>query len=59
MDKTDIIETTKRHVACEGDGEISTHPKIYLKIGAENSVTCPYCSKHFILKAEAAKAPHH
>ena len=32
MDKTDIIETTKRHVACEGDGEISTHPKIYLKI---------------------------
>ena len=59
MDKTDIIETTERHVACEGDGETSTHPKIYLKIGATNSVTCPYCSKCFILKAEMAKASHH
>jgi uncharacterized Zn-finger protein len=26
------------------------HPKIYLDMGKENQIICPYCSKIFILE---------
>ena len=32
------------------DGGSSGHPNIYLKIGEEKKVVCPYCSRVFMLK---------
>ena len=32
------------------------HPKVYLEMGDENFVECPYCDKRFVLKAGAT---HH
>lgn len=42
---TEIIQTNKHTVACDGgDGPLG-HPRVFLTIGAENEVMCPYCSR--------------
>ena len=45
-------------VYCEGNGPALGHPRVFLRIGEEGEVTCPYCSRHFVLreKAEALEA---
>ena len=45
---TEIVKTKK--VSCNGGGGVLGHPKIYLDIGKENQIICPYCSKTFILE---------
>jgi uncharacterized Zn-finger protein len=49
------VETTR--VACDGDvkglGAALGHPKVYLEMGDEDFVECPYCDRRFVLKAEA------
>ena len=30
----------------------SQHPRVYLPIGAEGEVVCPYCSAKYVLKKE-------
>lgn len=42
-----IIKTTKRRVSCNGGGGALGHPAIYLNLGTDNAVTCPYCSARF------------
>ena len=34
--------------SCNGGGGALGHPKVYLKIGVNNRVVCPYCSLVFI-----------
>jgi len=46
-----------RKVACDGP-EFSKHPRIYLTIGTAGEVTCPYCSRHFVLAADAPAEAH-
>jgi uncharacterized Zn-finger protein len=43
------VETTR--VSCEGSGGALGHPKVYLEMGDENFVECPYCDRRFVLKA--------
>ena len=46
-----ISETVKsKKVSCNGGGGALGHPKIYLDMGKENQIICPYCSKIFILE---------
>jgi len=49
------VETTK--VACDGGakdrGATLGHPKVYLEMGDEDFVKCPYCDRRFVLKAKA------
>ena len=42
------VTTTAMRVSCNGGGGALGHPLIWLNIGEDNSVTCPYCSRHFI-----------
>ena len=42
--------TDKKEVACSGG--LLGHPKIYLSMESANEVSCPYCSKIFILQKE-------
>ena len=37
------------NVVCDGGGGTLGHPKIYLDMGQETEITCPYCSKLFVL----------
>ena len=47
----EIAEVSTRSVAC--DGGPAGHPKVYLQIGEEGFVECPYCDRRFVLRAGA------
>jgi uncharacterized Zn-finger protein len=49
----EIIEVETTKVACDGGGGALGHPKIYLEMGDEDFVECPYCDRRFVLKAGA------
>jgi uncharacterized Zn-finger protein len=53
IDAPEIIEVDDTRVKCEGVGGALGHPRVYLEMGDENSVECPYCDRKFVLKAGA------
>ncbi|MDA9231495.1 zinc-finger domain-containing protein [Rickettsiales bacterium] len=54
MKPIETIFTNSREVSCRGTKDASTHPLVYLNMGQDNKVICPYCSKCFVFK-EASK----
>ena len=52
----EIVETEDHRVACDGGGGALGHPRVFLEMGDENFVECPYCDKRFVRKAGAV---HH
>ena len=48
------VETTR--VKCDGGGGALGHPRVYLEMGDETYVECPYCDRRFELKPGAR--PH-
>jgi len=53
VDVPEIIEVETTKVACAGGGGALGHPKVYLEMGDEDFVECPYCDRRFVLKAKA------
>jgi uncharacterized Zn-finger protein len=51
MEPPETIEVESRTVACDGGEGALGHPRVYLNMGAKGSVECPYCGRHFVLKA--------
>jgi len=51
VEAPEIVETEQTRVACDGGGGALGHPKVFLEMGGENFVECPYCDKRFVLKA--------
>ena len=45
----EIVETDNTRVACDGGGGALGHPKVFLEMGDENAVECPYCDRRFVL----------
>lgn len=44
-------------VTCEGGGGPLGHPRVYLHIDQDKgAVTCPYCSREYVLKHAAIKS---
>ena len=52
------IEVQSRLVTCDGGGGTYGHPHIALRIEDEQ-ITCPYCSRTFVLQAGAGGGDHH
>ena len=50
----ETITVDTDHVACDGGGGPLGHPKVYLNLGSEGRVECPYCSRTFVLRADAS-----
>ncbi len=48
----EIVETDKTRVTCNGGGGALGHPNVYLEMGEETEVQCPYCSRLFVLKSD-------
>ena len=48
---TETIQVDERTIHCDGGGALG-HPRVYLRIDAHD-VTCPYCSRHYVLNAGA------
>jgi uncharacterized Zn-finger protein len=47
-----------RKVACNNGGGTMGHPMVYLRI-EDNQVTCPYCSRTYVLAEGASDDGHH
>ena len=52
--ETEEVETTR--IACDGGEGALGQPRVWLSIGTDGFVECPYCDKKFVLKEGAG---HH
>jgi len=48
MQPFEIVYVDKQTVACDGSGGVGGHPRVYLNLGADGKIECPYCSRLFI-----------
>lgn len=48
----ETIECKTRNVSCDGGGGVLGHPLVYLNMGENSSVECPYCGRRFTLSCE-------
>jgi uncharacterized Zn-finger protein len=49
----EVIEVDSTRVSCDGSGGALGHPRVYLEMGDEGRVECPYCDRLFLLKPGA------
>ncbi len=54
IEAPEVEEVTTTRIACDGGGGALGHPRVFLSIGPEGWVECPYCDKKFVLKAGAS-----
>jgi uncharacterized Zn-finger protein len=54
----ETIEVYQSEIACDGGGGALGHPKVYLHVDPEagDSITCPYCSRTYVLKHKQGHA---
>jgi len=50
MQPFETIYVDSSVVACNGGGGPLGHPRVYLNLGPENKIECPYCSRLFIMR---------
>jgi len=55
VEAPEVIEVDDTRVACDGGGGALGHPKVYLEMGEEDFVECPYCDRRFVLRPGARK----
>jgi uncharacterized Zn-finger protein len=48
----ETIQADSTRVACDGGGVLG-HPKVYLEMGDQTYVECPYCDRRFVLSEGA------
>ncbi len=56
MEAPETIDVITTEVSCDGGGGPLGHPLVYLKIGPEGWVECPYCDRRFVLEGGAGRA---
>ena len=49
QDAPEQVVVRVRRVACDGVGGVLGHPRVYLEMGADSFVDCPYCDRRFML----------
>jgi uncharacterized Zn-finger protein len=59
MQPPEVIEVETETVGCDGGGGPLGHPMVYLSLEGKGEIDCPYCGRHFVLKAGAAAAAGH
>lgn len=42
------IATTNQRISCNGGGGALGHPQVWLTLGTDGVVTCPYCSRRYV-----------
>ncbi len=58
-DDDETFVVTTRSIGCDGGGGALGHPLVYLAIGSNGEVTCPYCSRQYLLADGAPSAHEH
>ncbi|MFQ5784126.1 MAG: zinc-finger domain-containing protein [Alphaproteobacteria bacterium] len=59
MEPPETIEVDATDVSCDGGGGALGHPCVYLKIGPEGWVECPYCDRRFVFATNAPPGAGH
>jgi uncharacterized Zn-finger protein len=49
----ETLHVNTKKVSCDGGKGVLGHPKVYLNMGENNFVICPYCSKFFTLEQKS------
>jgi uncharacterized Zn-finger protein len=55
VEAPETIEVDQTRVSCDGGGGALGHPRVYLEMGDEDFVECPYCDRRFVLRPGAEK----
>ena len=53
VEAPEIIQVEDTRVRCDGGGGALGHPRVFLEMGDENFVECPYCDRRFVLSHHA------
>ena len=43
-----VITTSEQRVSCNGGGGALGHPQVWLTMGTDDQVVCPYCSRTYV-----------
>lgn len=52
----ETLTVKTRVVACDGGEGALGHPRVYLNLGADDRVECPYCDRLFVLAKPDSEA---
>ena len=57
--QAEIVPVHGHRIACDGVGGALGHPRVFLEMGDEDFVECPYCDRRFVraTKAKTSGAP--
>jgi uncharacterized Zn-finger protein len=58
MTQTDATRVETKEVSCDGGTGSLGHPRVFLNMGREDNVVCPYCGKKFVV-VEGKKTGSH
>ncbi|MGE0256469.1 MAG: zinc-finger domain-containing protein [Alphaproteobacteria bacterium] len=58
MQPPDTSEVDTDTVACDGDGPLG-HPRVFLTLGSDGAVDCPYCGRRYVRRAGHARVAAH
>lgn len=50
IEAPEVIEVDNTRVACDGGQGSLGHPRVYLEMGDDDFVECPYCDRKFVLR---------
>jgi uncharacterized Zn-finger protein len=50
VEPVETVTVDTRTVACDGGGALG-HPRVFLSIGGDDAIDCPYCGRRYVLKA--------
>ena len=45
---SEVIMVTSARVSCNGGGGPLGHPQVWLTLGTDGEITCPYCSRRYV-----------
>jgi uncharacterized Zn-finger protein len=49
VEPPEVIVVHSHRISCDGVGGALGHPRVYLEMGADPFVECPYCDRKFVL----------
>ena len=52
----ETIAVNTDRVACNGGGGALGHPRVWLTLGTDGEIVCPYCSRHYVRRQEGDNA---
>ena len=55
MNESQIEQQSPSLICCKGGLQPYNHPAVYLQLGENGKITCPYCSQEFIADKDLSK----